>query len=81
MAGPHVAGQVALVWSAVPALRGKLAETTEIIMRTSKPQTTTQTCGGVAGSATPNNTFGWGIIDAFASVKRAQELAPTLAER
>lgn len=73
MAGPHVAGEVALLWSAVPALKGKLAETTEIITRTAKPTTSTQTCGGVPGTATPNNTFGWGTIDAYAAVVRGLE--------
>ena len=73
MAGPHVTGQVALLWSAVPELRGNNAETTRIITRSSKATTTTQTCGGVAGTATPNNTFGWGLIDAYAAIRLAQE--------
>jgi subtilisin family serine protease len=75
MAGPHVVGEVALVWSAVPALRGKLAETTDIIEQSSKPTASTQTCGGIAGSATPNNTYGYGEINAYAAVTRARALA------
>jgi subtilisin family serine protease len=78
MAGPHVVGEVALVWSAVPALKGKLAETTDIIEKSSLATASSQTCGGVPGSATPNNTFGWGLIDAYAAVTRARDLAPTL---
>jgi serine protease AprX len=77
MAGPHVAGEVALLWSAVPALRGNTAETTRIISASAKATTTTQTCGGVAGTAIPNNTFGWGLIDAYAAIRLAQEPAPT----
>ena len=69
MAGPHVAGEVALLWSAVPSLRGNIAATTEIIERSAKPTTSTQSCGGVSGSTIPNNTFGWGVIDAYAAVQ------------
>ncbi len=80
MAGPHVAGQVALLWSAVPSLRGNTAETTRIITASAKATTTTQTCGGVAGTAIPNNTFGWGLIDAYAAIRLAQQ-APSTASR
>lgn len=69
MAGPHVAGEVALLWSAVPSLKGNIAATTEIIERSAKPTTSTQSCGGVSGSTIPNNTFGWGVIDAYAAVQ------------
>jgi subtilisin family serine protease len=72
MAGPHVVGEVALLWSAVPALRGDLAKTSDVIMKSSKPTASTQTCGGIAGSAIPNNTFGYGLIDAYAAVMRGQ---------
>jgi subtilisin family serine protease len=73
MAGPHVVGEVALVWSAVPALKGKLPETTAIIEQSSKAAASTQTCGGIAGDAVPNNTFGFGRIDAYGAVTRARQ--------
>lgn len=81
MAGPHVVGEVALLWSAVPALRGRLAETSDVIMKSSKPTTSTQTCGGVSGSAIPNNTFGFGLIDAYEAVVRGQATAAALAAK
>jgi serine protease AprX len=68
MAGPHVAGEVALLLSADPTLRGNVEEITNVIRTTATPKTSTQTCGGVPGSAHPNNTFGWGTINAFAAV-------------
>jgi subtilisin family serine protease len=68
MAGPHVVGEVALLLSADPSLRGKAADVTAIVTSTTQPKTTTESCGGVAGSARPNNTFGWGTIDAYAAV-------------
>ena len=33
--------------------------------------TTTQNCGTIAGTQVPNNTYGYGRIDALAAVKRA----------
>jgi subtilisin family serine protease len=64
MAAPHVAGLVALIISAQPALRGQVDALEELIESTALPLTTTQTCGGVPGSSIPNNTYGWGRIDA-----------------
>lgn len=45
MAGPHVAGTVALMWSANPALRGDVARTRQILQETAQPFT-----GGLEGS-------------------------------
>ncbi len=64
MAGPHVAGLVALLISAQPCLRGDVDAIEQYIRDTAAPQTSTQTCGGIAGSEVPNNTFGWGAIRA-----------------
>lgn len=74
MAGPHVAGLVALMISANPALAGKVATIEDIIQQTAVKLTSTQTCGNTSGSAIPNNTFGHGRIDALAAVKKAQQL-------
>jgi uncharacterized repeat protein (TIGR01451 family) len=65
MAGPHVAGQVALLLAARPSLAGNVDEIERIIRVTAVPRTTTQECGGVPGSAIPNNTYGWGRVDAL----------------
>src|SRR5690606_10884038 len=37
MAGPHLAGTVALMWSANPALRGDVARTRRILQETARP--------------------------------------------
>lgn len=71
MAGPHVAGLVALMWSANPELKGNVDATAKIIRQTAIPKTTNQTCGGVPGSEIPNNTYGHGVIDAYAAVQAA----------
>lgn len=71
MAGPHVAGLVALLISANPSLAGEVDLIEEIIEQTAVHFTTTQTCGGVPGTDIPNNTFGYGRIDALAAVEMA----------
>jgi serine protease AprX len=84
MATPHVAGVAALVWSAAPDLRGEVALTEDLLRRTARPLTTTaQTCSGVPGTDVPNNTYGYGLVDALAAVKAATlwpvVAAPTFA--
>lgn len=72
MAAPHVAGLAALLMSADPSLKGQPARLEAIIKRSAVPlYLSTQTCGGVSGSALPNNTFGAGRIDAKAAVINA----------
>ncbi len=77
MAGPHVAGLVALVISAKPELRGQVDAIRDIIERTAVPIETTQQCGGTGAADIPNNIFGFGRIDALAAVLEA---APELLE-
>ncbi|MBV6415341.1 MAG: hypothetical protein OMOMHJEC_03226 [Xanthomonadales bacterium] len=68
MASPHVAGAVALLIDVEPKLAGRVAELEELLRKTAVPRNVAQTCGGVnAGTAVPNNTFGWGRIDVKAA--------------
>jgi len=69
MAGPHVAGTVALLWSAAPRLIGDVDGTEWIIAQTARPRVDTS-CGGAPGGR-PNNIYGWGIVDALAAVEGA----------
>jgi hypothetical protein len=72
MAGPHVVGAVALLWSANPKLIGKIKETTEILTQTATPKTDpTQTCGGISGNVIPNNTYGYGLLNVEKAVTEA----------
>jgi serine protease AprX len=71
MAGPHVVGTVALVWSAAPYLIGDVDATEWIIAHAARPRTTTQDCGD-GPSDVPNNIYGWGIVDALSAVKVSQ---------
>ncbi len=69
MASPHVAGAVALLWSARPDLIGEVA-TTEVLLNTTAAPRTSSQCGDEA-DAVPNNVYGWGRLDAYAAVERA----------
>ncbi len=70
MAGPHVAGLVALLVSANPALRGQVDALENVITQSAVPRYTTQGCGGDTSTTLPNNTYGWGRIDAWAAYQR-----------
>jgi subtilisin family serine protease len=69
MAAPHVAGVVALLWSAKPQLIGKISETIDLLTKTARPQRSNQTCSPFNGGQVPNAVFGYGIVDALAAVK------------
>jgi subtilisin family serine protease len=68
MAGPHVAGLVALLISADPSLAGDVDRIEEIIRQTARPLTSSQGCGGDGPNDVPNNVFGHGVIDAAAAI-------------
>ncbi len=81
MAGPHVVGVVALLWSARPQLVRDIAATKELLQNTANPGVTvsggTQTCGGTPSTVIPNNSFGYGRVDALAAVN-ASGSTPTI---
>ena len=77
MAGPHVAGLVALMISADSTLEGDVDRIENIIEQTAIGRTTSQDCGGVSGMTIPNNTYGYGVIDAMAAVNQAINTAST----
>lgn len=65
-AAPHVAGVVALMWSANPELIGDIETTTRILIETAQPyKGNNSDCGGSINEA------GAGILDAYAAVKAA----------
>jgi uncharacterized repeat protein (TIGR01451 family) len=76
MAGPHVAGLVGLIVSADPSLAGDVDAIETLIQDTAVQLTTTQECGGIPGSQIPNNTFGYGRIDALAAYNALNEVEP-----
>ncbi|MCC7354448.1 MAG: S8 family serine peptidase, partial [Anaerolineae bacterium] len=69
MAAPHVAGAVALLWSAAPSLRGNIDGTETALTQAAISQVNT-TCGGDAGGR-PNNVWGWGRLNVRAALESA----------
>jgi subtilisin family serine protease len=80
MSVPHVAGVVALLWSARPHLVRDIAATKAVLEKTANPAVTlnlVQTCGTTSSSQVPNNSFGYGRVDALAAVNAAVPPTPT----
>jgi len=82
MAGPHVAGAVALLWSVEPDLIGDIDRTEAILAQTSETLTVTALCPAGPGDwmtvcacgddlpdSVPNNVYGWGRVDVWAAVQ------------
>ena len=72
MATPHVAGAIALLWSAYPALRNHIPQTEDILDQAAVEVTSTL-CGS---SGMPNNVYGWGRLD----IKAAVDLGPVAVD-
>ena len=70
MAGPHVAGVVALLWSANPDLIGDINKTEEILNFSATPYSG-QYPGCVNIQQNPNNAVGYGIVNAMEAVNLA----------
>ena len=73
MAGPHVAGLIALLWSANPDLIGDIDRTEKIITETAIPTfpDLAFACGQDQPGQVPNNVYGYGRVDALAAVEAA----------
>ncbi|HKD16865.1 MAG TPA: S8 family serine peptidase [Thermoanaerobaculia bacterium] len=68
MAGPHVVGVSALAMSALPDLVGNPDGIEALLTTTALARTTNESCGGVPGNQIPNNTYGWGRVDALETI-------------
>ncbi|MCB0571059.1 MAG: S8 family peptidase [Phaeodactylibacter sp.] len=71
MAGPHVVGAVALLLSAKPEMAGNVGAITGMLKNTALGLTASNGCGGDGPEAIPNNTYGYGRIDALAATASA----------
>jgi len=73
MATPHIAGSVALLWSARPELRPDL-DATEGTLNNAAVHINSSACGN---PGPPNNVYGWGRVDVFAAVNTTGTPTPT----
>ncbi len=82
MAAPHVAGTVALIWSANPTLIGDYDATYTILTQSAAPRTDDRFRGPAysqcEATRVPNNVYGYGRVDAYAAVARAMVNVPWL---
>jgi len=80
MAGPHVAGVVALMISANPKLRGQVDSIEKILVESAVPKYDIDTCRGIYEPVLPNTTYGYGRINALEAVLRAQNFKVSTEE-
>jgi subtilisin family serine protease len=64
MATPHIAGAMALLWSAFPSLKNQITASRDVFNNSAVHIASTQ-CGD---AGPPNNVYGWGRVDALAAV-------------
>ena len=74
MASPHVAGAIALLWSAIPELMGNIDLTEQVLIKSATPVPFNQ-CGEGSTAVSPNNTYGYGRLNILAAVQLAQQPA------
>jgi serine protease AprX len=68
MAGPHVAGMVALLLSARPELIGQVDAVENIIEQSAMPKFDLLNCDPYRGDQRPNPIYGWGRVDVMAAL-------------
>jgi subtilisin family serine protease len=70
MAGPHIVGAVALIWSAQPKLIGDIDATKKLLEDTAQPYKglIPDPC---AGGGHSSNVYGYGVVDVYEAVKQA----------
>ncbi|MCB9111823.1 MAG: S8 family serine peptidase [Anaerolineales bacterium] len=70
MAGPHLVGVVALIWSAQPELIGDIDATEQLIIDTASPYRGNTSLGCFSGDD-PSNAYGYGVVNVYEAVKQA----------
>lgn len=72
MASPHVAGAVALLWSAVPEIKGNIELAEQILLKSATPVLDSG-CDPAGTAQSPNNVYGYGRLDVLAAVNLARQ--------
>jgi serine protease AprX len=66
MASPHIAGVIAILYSARPSLEGDVTGT-EAAINTTATHFNSSACS--SSGTYPNNLFGWGLVNAVAAIR------------
>jgi subtilisin family serine protease len=77
MATPHIAGAMALLWSANPSLKHQLTASRDALNNAAVHIDSTQ-CGP---AGPPNNVFGWGRVDILAAVNSGTQITLTAQKK
>jgi serine protease AprX len=73
MSAPHLAGAIALLWSAHPELRGNVNLSETLLLNSANHHVSAAgKCGGTSSREIPNNLFGYGRVDVLGAVTRQQ---------
>src|SRR5262249_2320470 len=64
MATPHIAGAIALLWSAIPSLQNQI-DPSRAALNNAAVHIASAACGS---AGPPNNVYGWGRVDILAAV-------------
>ena len=80
MATPHVAGGVALLLSARPALRHNVMGIRNVLNQAAV-HIVSSTCDGGGPASSPNNTFGYGRLDIQAAVNSVMQLTSVVSRK
>lgn len=74
MAAPHISGVVALMLAAQPSLADDLDTLVEVLLASADPQDIGNfDCTEGRGTQQPNNTFGYGFVNAFQAIQLLQQ--------
>jgi subtilisin family serine protease len=71
MAAPHVAGAIALLWSAIPQLQRDVKLTKTLLQKSALNQES-KLCS--SSQKSPNNVFGYGSINVLKAYEMGKEL-------
>src|SRR2546430_3730510 len=77
MATPHIAGAMALLWSAIPSLQNQIDASRTALDNAA--HFISSTLCGTAGP--PNNVYGWGRVDILAAVTSGTPITLSAAKR
>jgi len=81
MASPHVGGYVNLIASVCPELAYNVDALEDLLKNTARRLYSTQGCGGDSATTSPNNVFGYGMLDTLAAARLCKKASGLLTQQ